>query len=134
MKKYLTFLLLTLYTILFAGTTTVSGKVVDVNNNPISAVNIISGEVGTSSNEDGYFYISVPADSNLTFNHIGYKKVVKSKLKLCCVTPELTGYFPVKILAKLVPVWSDGVMQWVKNKPFLITWSKFGVIADFFGP
>ena len=54
-KTYLTLLLLFLLTNLFAETTTVSGRVVDINNKPISSVNILSGKIGTSSNQDGYF-------------------------------------------------------------------------------
>ena len=76
MKKYtLLFLLPILITTLFGETITVSGKVLDENNNPISGVNILSGEFGTSSDQDGYYTISAPVNGSLTFNHIGYKSV-----------------------------------------------------------
>ena len=76
MKKYqLLFLIPLLITNLVGETITVSGKVVDKNNNPISGVNILSGEFGTSSDRDGYYTISAPINGSLTFNHIGYKTV-----------------------------------------------------------
>ena len=74
-KTYLTLLFPLLLSNLFSETITVSGRVVDANNKPIPSVNILSGDFGTSSDQDGYFNITIPADGNLTYRHIGYKSV-----------------------------------------------------------
>ena len=48
------------------------------------------------------FYISNETLKKTVFK--SSKKVVNSKLKLNCVTSEFIGYFPVNMLARLVPV------------------------------
>ena len=74
MKKYcLPFLLPLLFSILFAKSITVSGTVLDKNNNPISGVNIYSDTIGTESQLDGSFRFNFEESSIITFSHIGYK-------------------------------------------------------------
>src|SRR5213593_101969 len=62
----------------FAQKRTVSGKITGTNGKPIPFVNVtVKGtSVGTTSNADGVFSISVPEKSNtLMFSFIGYKTV-----------------------------------------------------------
>ncbi|WP_136669127.1 carboxypeptidase-like regulatory domain-containing protein [Flavobacterium sp. H122] len=74
----------------------VKGKVVDVNNNPIAYVNIwVQNEtIGTTSDEDGSFYLPVKEDKVLIFSAIGFEKVfIKSSeaalVKMKSMTYEL---------------------------------------------
>lgn len=59
----------------------IKGKVVDENNQPIPYVNIgVQNEaLGTSSNEDGSFYLPLKEIKNLVFSALGYeKRIIKS--------------------------------------------------------
>ena len=55
---------------------TVSGIVVDENENPISKVSVIilGNQNGVQTNDNGYFKIKIPAEKGcaLVFSHIGY--------------------------------------------------------------
>src|SRR5690349_14070802 len=69
------FLLVTIPAV-FAQKRTVSGKISDANGKPLPFVNVtVKGtSVGTTSNSDGVYSISVPQGSNtLVFSFIGYK-------------------------------------------------------------
>jgi len=63
-------------------TATVSGKVVDENENPLQKVSIIilGKTTGTTTNDSGYFKIQVPAEKAfaLVFSFSGYKDVQKN--------------------------------------------------------
>ena len=74
-KYYLAFVIPLLINILLGNTITVSGKVLDKNNNPISGVNIYSGTAGAVSQADGSYSINVNETSIVTFSHIGFNDV-----------------------------------------------------------
>lgn len=59
----------------FAQNVTVTGKVVDSNNEPIigAYVVLVGTTVGTSTDIDGAYSLSVPASGTLKFTCIGYK-------------------------------------------------------------
>ena len=59
----------------FAQNVTVTGKVVDNNNEPIigAYVVLLGTTVGTSTDIDGAYSISVPANGTLQYTCIGYK-------------------------------------------------------------
>ena len=71
----LLFLLVSLFT--FAQKATLKGIILDNTNTPIKNVNIKVGTDGTTSNENGFYLIKIPANSEITveFTHINYKKV-----------------------------------------------------------
>ena len=78
MYKYHLHILFILFTSqLFSNSIVMHGKVIDATNNPIEGVNIFSNNIGTTSNQDGYFSITVPKESLIFFEHIGYKTVKK---------------------------------------------------------
>ncbi len=60
---------------LFSATITINGKVVDENNNPISEVNIYSGTIGTESQIDGSFTLTVDDQSIVSYSHIGFNDI-----------------------------------------------------------
>ena len=74
-KYYLAFVIPLLINILLGNTITVSGKVLDKNNNPISGVNIYSGTAGVVSQADGSYSINVNETSLVTFSHIGFNDI-----------------------------------------------------------
>ena len=71
----LTFLLPLIISNLFAGFITVSGKVVDANNDPIENVNVYTDTKGVTTDENGLFEFSVNKQDFITFSHIGYKQI-----------------------------------------------------------
>ena len=67
MKKCrLTLLLPLILSHLFAENITVSGKVVDANNNPIQNVNVYTINNGTTTDEDGWYKLSVNEKDTIT--------------------------------------------------------------------
>jgi CarboxypepD_reg-like domain len=54
----------------------IKGKIVDQNNQPVPFVNIwVQGEnIGTTSEEDGSFYLGIKEQKNLIFSALGYEK------------------------------------------------------------
>ena len=66
---------LTMSVAAFAQNVAISGKVVDNNNEPIvGAYVVVEGTtLGTSTDIDGQYKITAPANSTLTFTCIGYK-------------------------------------------------------------
>ena len=77
-KYYLTFVIPLLITNLFAETITVSGKLVDENNEPIENVNVYTDTKGITTDENGLFEFSVNKQDFITFSHIGYEKIIVS--------------------------------------------------------
>lgn len=80
MKLQLTFCL-AIFACMFYGnsqTATIKGVILNDDNQPIPSVNISTGTVGTTSNDNGFFELKVPADKDVvvTFTHISHKKVV----------------------------------------------------------
>ncbi|AXT20216.1 TonB-dependent receptor [Flavobacteriaceae bacterium AU392] len=68
-------LLLPLFSL--AQTATIKGIILDENNTPISNVNIKARELGTSTNENGFYLLKVPANTDITivFTHLSHKKI-----------------------------------------------------------
>ena len=60
----------------FAQSASVKGVILDKNNYPVENVNIACSGVGTQSNVNGFFEITVPANKTVTviFTHISLKK------------------------------------------------------------
>ncbi len=76
-------------------TATISGIVLDQNNNPISDVNITSKNNGTTTNSYGIYILQVVADieNTITFSHIGHKNIVLKSIIL--TTNETFEFNPV---------------------------------------
>ena len=116
-KYYLLYLIPLLITTLFAETITVSGTVVDENNQPIPRANIYSGTTGVESQTDGSFSIVVDKTSIVTFSHIGYNDIfiIATSLK---DTIQLTSSL---INGKEIIVQTDLGTQNLFNSPSSIT-------------
>ena len=56
---------------------TLRGIVLDDTNTPIENVNIIAGERGTTTNENGFYILKIPANQDITirFTHLNHKSV-----------------------------------------------------------
>ncbi|WP_046745771.1 TonB-dependent receptor [Kordia zhangzhouensis] len=90
---FIGFLLLT--NLLIAQTGTVRGVILDAKNHPIEAVNVkTSLGTGTQTNKNGFFIISVPADTQitLTFSHISHKDI---KLTVLLKNGEDYEFYPI---------------------------------------
>ncbi|MBQ4915759.1 TonB-dependent receptor [Maribacter sp. MMG018] len=74
---------------------TITGVVLNEDNEPLSNVNIISEENGTASDENGFYILNVLSDTkvSITFTHLGHKKVVLKNLLLS--TNETFEFNPV---------------------------------------
>ena len=97
-KLYISLFYLT--TILVAQSSQVSGLVIDNQSKlPVSDVNILSNQQGTSTNNNGRFSFNVEKDDSISFSHIGYKSI---KLK----TSENMNVFlqPVSLIGNSVNV------------------------------
>ena len=75
------YLFLFLISIPFYGisqTATIRGVILDNNQSPIYDVNIKVGTTGTNSNENGFYEIKVPANTDVTleFTHLSHKRVL----------------------------------------------------------
>ncbi|WP_190809296.1 carboxypeptidase-like regulatory domain-containing protein [Flagellimonas sp. S3867] len=59
-------------------TATILGTVLDANNNPISEVNIVSGNLGTNTDSNGYYLLELVAETKntITFSHLGHENIV----------------------------------------------------------
>ena len=93
MKKYYSaFLIPLLINNILGNTITVSGRVLDKNNNPISEVNIFADTSGTESQVDGSFQFDFEESSIITFSHIGYinKEInATSKYSIVYLVPDI---------------------------------------------
>lgn len=79
---FLAFLLIN--TIAVSQTATISGVILDENNNPISDVNITSLKNGTTTDINGIYTLQITADieNSITLSHIGHKNVVLKNIIL----------------------------------------------------
>ena len=68
----------------FAQNAAITGIVIDERNQPLPNVNIVAGNFGTTTNEDGFYLLEVIADkeNTLVYSHIGHKNVVLENLVL----------------------------------------------------
>ena len=68
----------------FAQSATISGIVLSDNNVPLSNVNIVANEFGTTTNLDGFYILEITADTEntITFSHIAYTDVIIKDLIL----------------------------------------------------
>lgn len=77
MKHRLLACFVLLFTVLTAGAQTcvVQGRVFDMSNNPLLGVTVVEkdGTIGTTTDVDGNFRLTVPADATLLFTFIGYE-------------------------------------------------------------
>ncbi len=76
--QFLTSLFILLPFFVFAQTGTLRGVILDEFNNPVDNVNIRVDDTGTTTNENGFFILKIPAnqDITVTFTHISLKKTV----------------------------------------------------------
>ncbi len=85
MKQLTTFLLLIFLPLLgLSQSATIQGVILDDAQQPIANVSIIAGDKGTTSNENGFYELKIPVDTEVTveFTHISHKRiVVKFNLK-----------------------------------------------------
>lgn len=79
----------------FGQSATVSGIVLDENQQPLSNVNISSGNSGTTTDQNGFYLLQLIADkkNTITFSHIGHENVVLQNLIL--TTNEAFEFNPV---------------------------------------
>ncbi|RZV65558.1 MAG: TonB-dependent receptor [Flavobacteriaceae bacterium] len=58
-------------------TGTIRGVILDESNLPLENVNVSDGELGTQSNENGFYTIRIPAkeDVNLEFTHLAHQRI-----------------------------------------------------------
>lgn len=78
-----------------AQTATLTGIVLNNENEPLQEVNITIGSIGTFSDENGFYSLQVTADEviTVTFSHLGHKNVVLENLILN--TNEVFEFNPV---------------------------------------
>ena len=62
-------------TIGFSQTATIKGVILDENQFPISSVNIKADKIGTTTNNNGFYELKIPANKEVTiqFTHISHK-------------------------------------------------------------
>ncbi|WP_452218553.1 TonB-dependent receptor [Lacinutrix undariae] len=65
-------------TIGFSQTATIKGVILDENQFPISSVNIKADKIGTTTNNNGFYELKIPANKEVTiqFTHISHKRVL----------------------------------------------------------
>jgi hypothetical protein len=81
LKIALSFLIFNLF--IFTGiaqSATLKGIILDETNTPIENVSIKAGSDGTITNENGFFVIKIPANTDviLEFSHINFKKITQT--------------------------------------------------------
>jgi hypothetical protein len=62
----------------FSQTATIKGIILNDIQSPISNVNIKAGDKGTTTNENGFYLLKIPANTDVTieFTHLSFKRVV----------------------------------------------------------
>ena len=77
LKLTLKLLFVLLPIVALAQTATINGVILDEFNQPIDAVNIKSGDLGTQTNNNGFFSLKIPANTDVTvvFSHVSFKNV-----------------------------------------------------------
>ena len=95
LARFLFFAFLFISACAISQTATISGIVLDENNNPISDVNITSDNAGTITDANGAYILQIVADieNTITFSHIGHKKVILNRIIL--TTNEAFEFNPV---------------------------------------
>ena len=60
-------------------TATLKGIILDENNVPISNVSITFGTEGTTTNTNGFYFIKIPSNQDVTieFSHLSLKKITR---------------------------------------------------------
>ncbi len=87
------------FSLLFFGvnaqTATITGVVLDKENNPLTGVNVTSDGNGSFSDQDGFYVLELVADkqTTITFSHLGHENVVLENLIL--TTNETYEFNPV---------------------------------------
>src|SRR5690606_29808475 len=81
LKHHFTLLLFALLCAPFLGlsqSATLRGIILDDANLPIANVNIKAGTVGTTTNENGFYELKIPINTEVTveFTHLSFKRVV----------------------------------------------------------
>lgn len=96
-----------------AQTGTITGVILDTNNNPLPNVNISADTKGVSSNKDGYYLLQITAETKttITFSHIGHKNIQLQNLVLN--TNETFEFNPVM---KTDAIQIDGVVVTPEGK------------------
>lgn len=91
----------------FAQTATITGVVLDEDDNVLSQVNITTENNGTSTDENGFYVLQIVADTQttITFSHLGHEKVELQNLILN--TNETFEFNPV---LKTDAIQIDGVV------------------------
>jgi CarboxypepD_reg-like domain len=98
MKNLKNFLQLGFYLVLFSLTNLlhaqIKGKVIDENNQPIPYVNIgVQNEaLGTTSEEDGTFFLPLKETKNIVFSALGYEKKTIASNLISIVVLKSTTY------------------------------------------
>jgi len=64
--------------LVFSQSATLKGVILDETQHPISGVNIKANDIGTTTNENGFYELNIPSGKEITveFTHVIYKKVV----------------------------------------------------------
>ena len=80
MKTTSIYIFLLFFFLIFKGysqTATITGVILNNENQPISNVNIKAGNTGTVTNENGFYLLKIPSNQNITveFTHISLKKI-----------------------------------------------------------
>lgn len=68
----------------YAQNAQIKGIILDKNNNPVEGVNVNYSDQGTTTNESGFYILTIPANQKITlvFTHISLKKsILKVELK-----------------------------------------------------
>lgn len=80
MKQHLYYLIafFCLPFLVFSQSATLKGVILDETQHPISGVNIKANDIGTTTNENGFYELNIPSGKEITveFTHVIYKKVV----------------------------------------------------------
>ena len=79
----------------FAQNATITGIVLDENNQPLADVNISTKGLGTITSSNGFYVLEITADieNTITFSHIAHKDVILKNLLL--TTNETFEFNPV---------------------------------------
>lgn len=106
-KFFSVFLVLWGISTINAQTATITGIVLDIDNIPLSNVNIRTSSNGTFTDSNGFYVLEVTADKeiSITFSHLGHKNVVLKNLIL--TTNETFEFNPV---LKTDAIQVDGVV------------------------
>ena len=67
-----------------AQTATITGVVLDADNNPLTSVNVSTGLTGAFSDNNGFYVLQITSDTEttITFSHLGHKNVIIENMVL----------------------------------------------------